>query len=330
MVVNFFLGGLSVLAAFRESNFFPQSRQDAKTAKLNGARIIFKNFENPLMPASILNERIRKFYDRSTPVWLDTWGEHMHHGFYGHDGLERKDHRQAQLDLVEELLRWGGVTKAQRILDAGCGVGGSARYLSRRFGATVLGLTLSPVQAVQAEAFTDRAGLAGTVRFQVRDMMQLRPEDGPFELIWSMESAEHVADKPRLFEIFHDLLAPGGRLLMATWCHRAEPPALLKPELKLLEKIYGYYHLPPMVSPPSLSHYARNAGFTDIETADWSRGVAPFWPAVIRSALRWQSLGGLLRAGLPTIRGAWAMRYMTQGYRSGLIEFAVLQARKEF
>ncbi|MCB0617016.1 MAG: hypothetical protein KDC75_27045, partial [Phaeodactylibacter sp.] len=68
-----------------------------------------------------LNQRIQHFYDRSTALWLDTWGEHMHHGYYGEDGSEVKDHAQAQADLALELLRWGGMDKARRILDAGCG-----------------------------------------------------------------------------------------------------------------------------------------------------------------------------------------------------------------
>src|SRR5690349_22615842 len=100
-----------------------------------------------------LNQRIQHFYDCSTPLWLNTWGEHMHHGFYGPDGSEKKDHRQAQIDLVEEMLFWGGVERAGRVLDAGCGVGGSARYLAERYGSSVLGLTLSPVQAENARRF---------------------------------------------------------------------------------------------------------------------------------------------------------------------------------
>jgi tocopherol O-methyltransferase len=84
-----------------------------------------------------LNERIRDFYDGSTQLWLNTWGEHMHHGYYGLDGSERKDHQQAQLDLITESLKWAGVESANRILDAGCGVGGSARVLAQLYDANV-------------------------------------------------------------------------------------------------------------------------------------------------------------------------------------------------
>ncbi len=275
-----------------------------------------------------LNQRIGHFYDRSTPIWLDTWGEHMHHGYYGVDGLARKDHRQAQVDLVEEMLHWGQVQQASRILDAGCGVGGSARYLAKRFGATALGLTLSPVQAEQARQYTQRADLQHSVHFQVRDMMTLGTDDGSFDLVWSMESAEHILDKQLLFNLFYERLAPGGKFLMATWCHRPTPPSLSGNEQGLLEKIYRLYHLPPMVARTQLVEYATAAGFTAVKSVDWSRSVAPFWKAVIHTALRWSSVGGLLRAGWPTIKGAWAMRYMSQGYRRGVLEFAVVQGQK--
>ena len=115
---------------------------------------------------------------------------------------------------------------------------------------------------------------------------------------------------------------------MATWCHRPVPPDLSKSDQRLLDKIGKLYHLPPMVSRPALEVYAATAGFNEVTSVDWSRAVEPFWQAVIKTALRWRSIGSLLRAGWPTIKGAWAMRYMQQGFKRGLIEFAVLQGRR--
>jgi len=274
-----------------------------------------------------LNQQIKKFYDASTPVWLDTWGEHMHHGYYG-DHLE-KNHQQAQLDLVKELLRWGGVEQAQSVLDAGCGVGGSARLLAQKLGARrVLGCTLSSVQAERAARYNEQAGLQDKVTIVARDMMTLGKEDGPFDLIWSLESAEHIADKAGLLAMFYELLEPGGRLLLATWCHRETPPALAHADHRVLEKLQRLYHLPPFVPLSHLRQYASQAGFQAVKTEDWSEAVAPFWKAVIQSALRLQSIKGLMQAGWPTIKGAWAMRQMTKGYKRGLIKFGVLQAMK--
>lgn len=275
-----------------------------------------------------LNERIRAFYDASTPLWLNTWGEHMHHGYYGATGQATPADQEAQVALIEVLLEQAGVQSAAQILDAGCGVGGSARYLARRFGAQVLGVTLSPVQAAAGQAYNQAAGLADQVEIRVQDMMTLTPGDAAFDLIWSMESAEHIADKARLVELFFQWLKPGGRLLLVTWCTRATPPAFTPGEAHLLQRIGDLYHLPPMVSKATLQQHLQAAGFQQVEAHNWTRSVAPFWGAVIRSALRWRSLLGLLRAGWSTLKGAWAMQYMTRGYRRGLLEFAVLWAEK--
>lgn len=280
------------------------------------------------MPTTTLNQRIQHFYDRSTPLWLDVWGEHMHHGYYGADGKERKDHRQAQIDLVEELLHWGDVHSAERILDVGCGVGGSARLLSSLFGASVLGLTLSPVQAKQAEEYTQQCKLQDKVQFRVQDIMTLTKADGHFDLIWSMESAEHIRDKKNLLELFYELLEPGGKFLMVTWCHRDTPPNLMIKEQKLLESIYNLYHLPPMVSVSDYQQLAQEVGFTNVKTDDWSQAVRPFWGAVIKSAFSVQGITGLLRSGWPTIKGAYAMRFMQKGFRNGVLKYGVIQGQK--
>ncbi|MEO1435557.1 MAG: class I SAM-dependent methyltransferase [Bacteroidota bacterium] len=280
------------------------------------------------MPGATLNQRIQHFYDESTQLWLDTWGEHMHHGFYGSDGKAKKGRQEAQIDLIESLLDFGQVTQATRILDAGCGVGGSARYLAHKYGAHVLGMTLSPVQAQAATDYTQKANLTERVQFKVQDMMTLEAKHGPFDLVWSMESAEHIADKPGLFRLFHDRMSSGGQFVMATWCHRNLPPDLSSRDQKLLNALYKIYNLPPMCSEQDLDRYATQAGFTNIETADWSDAVAPFWGEVIRSALEWKNLKLLLRTGPSTLAGAWAMRYMRKGYQQGLIRFVVVKGQK--
>ncbi len=279
-----------------------------------------------------LNTRIKDFYDQSTRLWLNTWGEQMHHGYYGADGSAVVDHRQAQLDMIEALLEWGLAPKTvDRFLDAGCGVGGSSRYLALKFeGAEGLGCTLSPVQAEEGRAYNDQAGLASRLEIRAQDVYTLDPSvDGTFDFIWSMESAEHMADKEGLFRLFNRLLKPGGRLLMATWCHRSEPPRLTTDDRRTLHKICELYHLPPMVSVPELAEAARRAGLDKVRTDDWSRAVYPFWGAVIQSGLDPRNWPGLLRSGMGTIRGAWAMRYMKRGFDTGAIAYGVLSATKK-
>lgn len=37
-----------------------------------------------------LYQQIQQFYDASSGLWEQVWGEHMHHGYYGPAGNEKK------------------------------------------------------------------------------------------------------------------------------------------------------------------------------------------------------------------------------------------------
>jgi tocopherol O-methyltransferase len=275
-----------------------------------------------------LQERIRRFYDDSSGLWEQVWGEHMHHGYYGPTGKARKERRQAQADLLEELLQWGNVQQASRILDVGCGIGGSSLELVQRFPAEVVGITLSPVQANRARERAVAANLSDRATFQVADAMTMPFADQSFDLVWSLESGEHMPDKQAFLQECYRVLKPGGKLLLVTWCHRpASPPdpPLTEPERQHLEKIYQVYHLPYVISLPDYAAIAQSLNFQNIQTADWSAAVAPFWDVVIGSAFNLQVMVGLLKAGWPTIQGALALGLMRRGYRQGLIRFGLLQ-----
>ena len=117
-----------------------------------------------------LYQQIRKFYDASSELWEKVWGEHMHHGYYGRGGHYKIERRQAQIDLIEELLFWAGVTvdnPPRNIIDVGCGIGGSTLYLAKKFGTNATGITLSPVQASRAKERAKEQDLEKQVGFQV-------------------------------------------------------------------------------------------------------------------------------------------------------------------
>lgn len=276
---------------------------------------------------STLNQQIQQFYDASSGLWEQIWGEHMHHGYYGADGREKKERRQAQIDLIEELLQWAEVTQAKNILDVGCGIGGSSLYLAQKFGATATGVTLSPVQANRAIERAQAAHL--NAHFQVADALNLPFADNSFDLVWSLESGEHMPDKVKCLQECYRVLQPGGTLIFVTWCHRSTAQTPLTPdEQKHLEEIYRVYCLPYVLSLPEYEQIARDVGFQNLRSADWSTAVAPFWDVVIDSAFNFDALVGLVRSGWNTIQAALSLGLMSRGYQRGLIKFGLLTATK--
>ncbi len=276
-----------------------------------------------------LNNRIQNFYDASSRLWEQIWGEHMHHGYYGADGLSKKERRQAQIDLIEELLHWSNPNPVTNLLDVGCGIGGSSLYLAQRYHARATGITLSPVQAQRAQERASEQGLSAKTNFLVADALNMPFEDNSFDLVWTLESGEHMPDKVKFLQECYRVLQPGGTLIMATWCHRpTDQSPLNQNEQKLLADIYRVYCLPYVISLPEYTEIATQLPLKDLKTADWSAAVAPFWNVVIDSAFTPQALFGLLRAGWTTIQGALALGLMRQGYESGLIRFGLVCGRK--
>ncbi|OVA18418.1 Methyltransferase type 11 [Macleaya cordata] len=271
-----------------------------------------------------LQKGIAEFYDESSGLWENIWGDHMHHGFYDPNvQASISDHRSAQ---IQDPLK-----KPKSIVDVGCGIGGSSRYLARKYGAKSQGITLSPIQAERANALAVAEGLADKVSFQVADALEQPFPDGQFDLVWSMESGEHMPDKTKFVNELVRVASPGATIIIVTWCHRDLSPSensLNPQEKELLNKICDAYYLPAWCSTSDYVKLLESLSMQDIKSADWSEYVAPFWPAVIRSALTWNGLTSLLRTGWKTIKGALAMPLMIEGFQKDLIKFAVITCRK--
>jgi tocopherol O-methyltransferase len=231
-----------------------------------------------------LYQQIQQFYDASSGLWESIWGEHMHHGYYGVDGLKKIERRQAQIDLIEELLSWSGYNNVDgyvpKMIDIGCGIGGSSLYLAEKFRAEVVGITLSPVQSNRAQERAATAGLKDRATFKVANALNIPYEDNTFDLVWSLESGEHMPDKTKFLQECYRVLKPGGRLIFATWCHRSTAGiagALTADEVRHLDKIYEVYCLPYVISLPEYEAITADCGFQEMRSADWSVAVAPFW-----------------------------------------------------
>jgi cyclopropane-fatty-acyl-phospholipid synthase len=120
--------------------------------------------------------------------------------------------QQAKLDhvLTKIMLKPG-----ERLLDIGCGWGALAVRAAQKYGAKVVGVTLSKNQFELARARVAQAGLADRVEIRLQDYRDLNPRNGQFDKITSIGMFEHVGLKhlPEYFGAIHALLKDGGLVL---------------------------------------------------------------------------------------------------------------------
>lgn len=126
---------------------------------------------------------------------------------------ERTGLEAAQAAKIDLVCRKLGLQPGMRVLDVGCGWGSFALHAAQRYGADVVGVTLSAEQAALAGKRVADAGLTDRVAIRVQDYRDM--DDGPFDAISSIGMSEHVGREqmPAYVAKLHGLLRPGGRLL---------------------------------------------------------------------------------------------------------------------
>jgi len=118
---------------------------------------------------------------------------------------------QAQEAKLELVCRKLGLQPGMRVLDIGCGWGGTARFAAERHGVEVVGITVSQQQVELAREACK--GLPIEIRLQ-----DYRELDGTFDRILSIGMFEHVGHRNyrTFFEIVRRRLRDDGLFLLHT------------------------------------------------------------------------------------------------------------------
>ena len=259
------------------------------------------------------------------------WGEHIHLGFYP-PGRGDVDFRKAKVQFVHELVKWSGLDKlpkGSRILDVGCGIGGSSRILAKYYGFNVIGITTSPFQVKRARQLTPH-GL--NCSFQVMDALNLKFEDGTFDAVWSVETGAHMNDKTKFADEMLRTLRPGGYLALADWNSRdlrLYPPSFF--EKLVLKRLLEQWVHPKFISINEFGDILKinkNSAGTVI-SENWNSYTNPSWHDSIIEGVKRPfaifSLGPL--AIIKSIREIPTILLMNWAFRKGLMEFGVYKCR---
>lgn len=167
----------------------------------------------------------------------------------------------AQADKKAHIAAKLYLKPGQRVLDIGCGWGGTALYLNRVAGVEVLGVTLSEEQLKVARERAEAAGASDQVKFELIDYRSL---EGRFDRIVSIGMFEHVglAHYDEFYAKCRSLLADDGVMLLHTIGKLGSAGA---PDPFTDKWIFPGYHLPSLSQMSAASEKVRLIA-SDVET----------------------------------------------------------------
>ncbi|MBN1145792.1 MAG: methyltransferase domain-containing protein [Anaerolineales bacterium] len=231
------------------------------------------------------SERVARYYDQNTWRFLR----------FGGSGEAAAIHRQiwAQgVDSAQEAFLYLNRLAAQaiqpalppppaaaRLLDLGCGVGGTATWMAEHLPhVQVIGVTNSAVQRQIAAERAESLGLGERCHFIQADFMHLPPL-GPVQAAYAIESFIHAPDPLRFFEAVAGQLAIGGRLVVCDDFLTSAP--LDARANRWVERFREGWQVNSLLPAQQVKDLAQRAGLRLVEEHDLSAYLRPFPPILL-------------------------------------------------
>jgi tocopherol O-methyltransferase len=277
------------------------------------------------------NQRIIDYFDKNYTAmrWMWTNGRSLalHFGYW--DDATRTDY-EAQLNTNRQLATRAGIKSGQSVLDAGCGIGGSAVWLAETYGVSVFGVTLSADQVRHATENAARRGVSHLAKFSQQDYTHMDVKDASFDVVFALESASCAVNKHDFFAEAFRVLKPGGRLVLSDGFRRKRPFA--DEDEALLKKFLWGWAIPDLVTPDEFVASIKGAGFGEVQFEDVSVQVEPSMRRLYQISRRllpliriFGPLGLIPAAALQSAQGSYDQY---TAYRRDLCGYAFLSARK--
>jgi len=226
-----------------------------------------------------------------------------------------------RIQLIEHLAQLANIKTGSRILDIGCGFGGSSFYLTKKYGASVTGITISPVQVQMAKEASAKTNLDASFLLMDAEDMQFAQ---PFDLLWSVESISHYHNPQKFFASAVKFLKPGGCFALTDWFQKenlspADKKEFIEPiERGMMVELRGM---------DDYSNFLVSSGLHVVHRQELTLNCAKSWDLgldIIKDKTFW-SLAVKLGAGFVTYLKAF--HAMRAGFESGNFVYGLFIAK---
>jgi len=266
------------------------------------------------MTSPEVQERVNEYYDECQVDYSMMWGtnEHlsMHFGYHDDDHESLND---AVINLTRVIADKADVSEGDRVLDAGCGVGGSAIWLAENRGASVDGVNINEMQIRKARRGATERGVDDRVAFHVYDYTDTPFEDDSFDVVWAVESVCHTDDETEFLREARRLLKEDGVLVVADGFLSKPQEELTGDEQKGVEAMLEGMAAPSLATVDEFREMLVDEGFREVEFENKYDAVLPSARKIYRMTLMTYPIARLLR--LLRIRSETQTKHLSAAYQ---------------
>ena len=217
---------------------------------------------------------VNQYYDLATDFYEIGWGQHFHFA----PRWQWEGFKASLLRHERHLDRSLRLAPGKRVLDVGCGVGGPARHIAKRSGASIVGINNNGYQVARAERYAKRDKLDHLVSFTKADFMELPFEDASFDAVYTIEASCHAPDRVKLFSGLNRVMKPGALFAGYEWCLTDRYDAKNPEHQKIKKDIEIGNGLPDLTHTSVVDDALRAAGFEILQTEDMASHGSPETP----------------------------------------------------
>jgi len=219
------------------------------------------------------NREIADYYDQTVTHYRTFWALDqslaIHYGIW-QPGMG--NFRQSLENTNRILAETAGIKQSDYILDAGCGVGGSAIYLAKQYGCHVKGITLSEKQVRLARENAEKNNLSALVSFENKDYCATGYSEGSFDLLWALESVGTAVKKGAFIKESYRILKPGGRIILADYFKTGD---LNTDNSRIMKNWLNNWAITDLDSLEDFKYRMVKTGFDKITAEDYTANIVP-------------------------------------------------------